>query len=181
MRLFTLAPAGAQVISAEARALVAKLRDEPRRLSIPWRLPGRNELDSASRLSPHRYNSMKKREQNSIALAAQSAKLSSPVGPVIVGCIWYETDRRRDPDNIVSGGRKLLLDALGPGRGGPCGWHGARVIHCDGWHCIAMLADVFEVRKTPGVEVVIAEVQLQLPLTERRTVAIDLRGEAVPA
>lgn len=166
------------MISTEARALLAKLRDEPRRLRIPWRLPGRNELDSLSRLSPHRYNSTKKREQDSIALAAQSAKLQPAVGPLIVGCIWYETDRRRDPDNIVSGGRKLLLDALGPGRGGSCGWHGSKVIHCDGWHCISMLVDVFEVRKNPGVEVVIAELQLTLPMLERRDVAIDLRGEA---
>lgn len=166
------------MISTEARALLTKLRDEPRRLRIPWRLPGRNELDSLSRLSPHRYNSTKKREQDSIALAAQSAKLQPAVGPLIVGCIWYETDRRRDPDNIVSGGRKLLLDALGPGRKGRCGWHGAQIMHCDGWHCVSMLVDVFEVRKNPGVEVVIAEVQLTLPLLERRNVAIDLRGEA---
>lgn len=165
------------MISTEARALLNRLRDEPRRLKIPWRLPGRNELDSLSRFSPHRYNSTKKREQDSIALAAQSAKLQPAVGPLIVGCIWYETDRRRDPDNIVSGGRKLLLDALGPGRAGRCGWHGARVMHCDGWHCVSMLVDVFEVRKNPGVEVVIAEVQLTLPLLERRDVAIDLRGD----
>ncbi len=164
------------------RAIVARLRDEPRRLQIPWRLPGRNDLDALSRRSPHAYNVTKKRQQNDIALHANRAKLQPARGPLIVGCIWYEVDRRRDPDNIVSGGRKLILDALGPGRGGPCGWHGSKVIHCDGWHCIAMLADVFEVRKTPGVEVVIAEVQLELPLvSERRTVAIDLRGETVPS
>jgi hypothetical protein len=165
------------VISTEARALLARLAHEPRRLRVPWRLPGRNELDALSRRSPHAYNVKKRQEQNSIALCAQSARLTPARGSLIIGCIWYEPDRRRDPDNIVSGGRKLLLDALGPGRGGPCGWHGSKVIHCDGWHCISMLADVFEIGK-PGVEVVIAEVQLTLPLLERRDVAIDLRGEA---
>lgn len=164
------------MISAEARALLAKLADEPRRLRIPWRLPARNELDALSRSSPHAYNVRKKREQNDLALCAQSARLTPAVGSLIIACIWYEADRRRDPDNIVSGGRKLLLDALGPGRKGPAGWHGAKVIHCDGWHCVSMLADVFEIGK-PGVEVVIAEVQLQLPLVERRDVAIDLRAE----
>lgn len=166
------------MISTEARALLVRLADEPRRLRIPWRLPGRNELDALSRRSPHVYNVTKKREQNNIALHANRAKLQPAVGSLIIGCIWYEADRRRDPDNIVSGGRKLLLDALGPGRGGPRGWHGSKLIHCDGWHCISMLADVFEIGK-PGVEVVIAEVQLSLPaMTERRDVAIDLRGEA---
>ena len=168
------------MISAEARALLAKLRDEPRRLRIPWRLPGRNELDRLSRNSPHAYNVAKKRDQNSIALYAQSAKLQPARGPLIVGCIWYEADRRRDPDNIVSR-RSQAAAGRARGRGallGPCGWHGAKVIHCDGWHCVAMLADVFEIGK-PGVEVrVIAEVQLTLPLLERRDVAIDLRSEA---
>lgn len=151
------------MISVEARALRARLSDEPRRLRLPWRLPGRNELDAASRTSAYRYNAIKRREQNSIAAVAQSAKLQPARGRLIIGCTWFERDRRRDPDNIVSGGRKLILDALGPGRTGPLGWHGAGLIHCDGWHCCGVFFDVFEIGE-PGVEVVIAEVQLELPL-----------------
>ena len=141
--------------------------------------PGSCPAETSSTRSPARRPTATTAPRNAnrtaIALLAQAAHLTPAHGPLIVGCKWTEADRRRDPDNIVSGGRKLILDAIGPGRRGGRGWHGAGVIHCDGWHCIALLVDVFEIGK-PGVEVVIAEVQLTLPLLERREVAIDLRA-----
>ena len=62
---------------------------------------------------------------------------------------WYEKDRRRDPDNISSFGRKVFLDALVT-----CG-----VIKNDGWRNIVGFSDEFYVDPgNPRIEVEIQEV-----------------------
>ena len=172
------------MISPEVRALFARLHDEPRRIVFPGLLPSRNELDAAQRKTirvdgypRNLYVHLKRLHQNTLQLWAQRYRFEPARGKVIVACNWREETRHRDPDNIISGGRKLLLDAIGPGRKGEKGWTGAGLMHCDGWHCIAGFVDVVTLAPdAPGVEVVVAEVQLELPLSRAvRDVVVDAR------
>lgn len=173
-----MAVAPMMALSQDARALLERLRSEPRRLIVPWLLPSRNELDDLLKRNPLEYMRWKSSTGGAVAALARRYALP-PIGKgekVLVATLWREEARRRDPDNIVSGGRKVLLDALGPGRKGERGWRGAGLLHCDGWHCVAGFVDVFAVGE-PGIEVVVAPVQLELPLSrEAREVRIDMRG-----
>ncbi len=55
---------------------------------------------------------------------------------------WYERNRRRDPDNVAAGGRKLVLDGL----------VSAGVLEGDGWHHIRSWEDQWFVNpEKPGV------------------------------
>jgi hypothetical protein len=171
------------VIGHEARALLAKLANEPRKLVIPWTLPGRNELDNAQKTYVRPgltlYAATKARESANLRQWAKRYPFDPPVGKVLIACTWRERTKHRDPDNIISGGRKFILDALGRGRKGPRGWEGAGLLHCDGWHCIAGFVDVVVLAPdAPGVEVVVAPIQLSLPLSPAaREAVVDLRGE----
>lgn len=168
------------MISAAVRALLESLKHEPRQIAFAGTLPDRNELDNLLKASPAAYTAEKLRHQsNLIAMARRFARTwpPAPPGRVLIACEWREANARRDPDNIISGGRKLLLDALGPGRRrGDRGWQGAGLIHCDGRHCIAGFVDVIVSRPDiAGVAVIVAPVQLELPIGARETV-VDLRG-----
>jgi hypothetical protein len=57
---------------------------------------------------------------------------------------WKEPNRRRDPDNVAAGGRKIILDGLVK----------ARRLPGDGWKHVVGWRDEFVVDKdSPGVEV----------------------------
>lgn len=178
------------MISAAVRALFDRLQNEPRRIVFPMRLPSLNELNEAQ----HRfvrterggqellYARIKRELGSSLCAIARRAHLE-PVrdSKVIIATNWRETDRRRDLDNIVSGGRKLVLDALTKGRAGPRGWPGAGILETDGWRCIAGFVDICTLSADAGVEVVIAPVQLSLSLSPAvREAREDLRPRMVP-
>ncbi len=159
--------------SAELIALFDRLKDAPRRLFFPGALPDRNALDEAQRRYVQtpwgrvpEYAALKRRLQSELVMFGRRIRWEPTDGRVIVACNWREADRRRDPDNVVSGGKKLVLDALKPTKRGRGISEGLGLIHCDGWHCIAGFVDIVtHDPKSPGVEVVIAEVQLSLPLS----------------
>ena len=181
-------------MTAEVRALFERLKHEPRRVFFPLVLPDRNTLDAArrefianaragQRFRISAYERTKQELGSALAGYARRARLD-PVAPgvkALVASIWYEPNNRRDPDNVISGGRKLILDALGPGRDGSRGWPGAGVLRGDGRRDIAAFFDIFRTDPDePGVEVTIAPVQLELPLSRAaREVVVDLR--AAPA
>ncbi len=182
-------------MTAELRALFLRLRDEPRRLFFPVVLPDRNTLDAAQRkfvfveqqgLGAGAYRPRRRvqlyahlKEGLGAALAGYATRV--PVDPfdgkALIACVWREPTNRRDPDNVISGGRKFIMDALARGRAGARGWRGAGHLHCDGRHCVAGFADIFVTDvERPGVEVTIAPVQLALPLSgAAREAVIDLR------
>lgn len=156
---------------------VAMLAEPARRLWLPFTLPSLNDLESArgnvgagmtdghGRFARwNGYNALKRRWQDTIALHALSARLAPIAARVVPVFRFYEQSRHRDPDGILSGASKLILDALGPGRRATVrapGWRGAGVIHCDGQHCIAcppigQLADV--AHPSGAVEVLLFEV-----------------------
>lgn len=166
-------------LSEDVRALFRRLQAEPRRIVFPFRLPGRNELDEAARISPFTYNSLKRSHQRNVTAWAQRYRFPRVDGArVLVACNWREATRHRDPSNIVDGGRKILLDGIAEGRKGSRGWHGAGLIHCDGWHCVAGFVDLIT-KSDDGessIEMVVTPLELAKPLSAlAREAVVDLR------
>lgn len=109
-------------------------------LWIDGPLPGLNELiDSAKRPFGHGrrrrdgYSELKRRWTRTVVEAARAAQLRS-LPRVWIRFVWRERTRRRDPDNVAAGGRKVILDGL----------VAAGVLPGDGWAVIEGWEDVFE-------------------------------------
>lgn len=114
---------------------------------IPGPLPGLNEIIGAANRNRHIYAKMKRELTESIALRARAARLIRPERADLC-FVWYERDRRRDPDNVAGGGRKFILDGLVK----------AGVLQGDGWRHVARWHDAFLVHSSqPGVYVTIDE------------------------
>jgi hypothetical protein len=106
-----------------------------------------NELIAAAKGSGGRgaaYARLKRRWTDAVVLLARSARIA-PLERAQFAWRWVERDRRRDPDNVAAGGRKLVLDGL----------VAAKVLPGDGWANVAGWRDEFEVGPRPGVEVTI--------------------------
>lgn len=119
------------------------------RLWIPGKLPGMNDLIGAAKGFGGRgygYSKLKRQWTDTIILLAKAAKLQ-PVKRARLGFLWVEESRRRDPDNIAAGGRKLILDGLVK----------AGVLPGDGWAVVESWADTFALGAFAGVEVSIVE------------------------
>ena len=123
----------------------------PQVLFIPGQLPGMNDLiDQASRRNGNwsQYAETKKQWLRNVAVFAERDGLL-PTGRVHVLFEWIEQSKRRDPDNISSAGRKLILDGLVE-----CG-----VLVDDGPKFIAGFEDRFSYSKTdPGVRITLTPV-----------------------
>jgi hypothetical protein len=119
--------------------------DWPRQeLWIDGPLPGLNELILASgNKRYHKYAKIKREWGDKIAGAIYDARLE-PMARAYLLFEWRERNRRRDPDNLAGGGRKLILDALVA-----CG-----ILPDDGWDEVGGWRDGFTVDRTkPGVHV----------------------------
>ena len=92
------------------------------------------------------YSRMKAKQTDAIAWAALAAKLPRFTVPVHIAFRFVEKDRRRDPDNVAAGARKMILDGLVL----------AGVLKGDGWAHVAGWTDTFEVGDQPGVSVTIS-------------------------
>jgi hypothetical protein len=67
---------------------------------------------------------------------------------VTLSFTWIERNRRRDPDNITAGGRKIILDALVQ----------AKILDDDSSHYVLGWTDAFMINKdAPGVRVELRE------------------------
>lgn len=80
--------------------------------TIPGRLPGLNELVEARHYQEKgRIKAAAKRQVQSAVFTARPVvkKYTKPVG-VSIRC--YEPNAKRDPDNVVGGASKVILDAL---------------------------------------------------------------------
>jgi hypothetical protein len=121
---------------------------------IPLRLPGLNEIiDAAKRQGDghhRRWNAYNAERQKLLTDLAFLFRGVPALGRIWVEFCWMEPNKRRDPDNIAAGGRKLVLDAL-KARG---------VITNDGWAEVAGWSDTFQVASTP------AQVGVRLDITE---------------
>lgn len=119
-------------------------------LWIPGRLPGLNEVIAAAKGAGgrgHAYARMKRDLGELVWATAKAARLR-PITRARLHFLWVEKDRRRDPDNVSSAGRKFVLDGLVK----------AGVLPGDGWAAIESWSDTFTVDAKHGVAVTILEV-----------------------
>ena len=121
-------------------------------LFIPGPLPGLNEIIDACKRVVVRGGrqipsyALMKGEWEGVVLAAAKASGVAVFGysRVFFRFRWLEKDKRRDPDNIAAGGRKIILDGLVKGG----------FIKNDGWQTVMGWEDRWEVfPKRPGVHV----------------------------
>ena len=123
-------------------------------LWVPGPLPGMNELIAAAKGSGGRgagYARLKRQWTDIVTCLAQGKKLQPFPGLVFLTFTWVERDRRRDPDNVAAGGRKLILDGLVR----------AGVLKGDGWAVVHGWTDRFDIppganNLGPGVGVTIS-------------------------
>lgn len=119
------------------------------KFEIPGRLPGLNEIIDAAKQGKGRYQPyalMKEKYTEMITWLAKKLPTYERVALIIT---WHEPDRRRDPDNIMTG-QKFILDGLVQ----------AGTIPNDGQRHIQGILHRFDVdRKNPRVEVEILDME----------------------
>ena len=133
------------------------------RLFIEGPLPGLNALIAASKRSGWRqgkkgsrwneYARMKKEWHERIELTAKVQKIKPVMSRASFVFVWFEKDRRRDPDNIAAAGRKFIFDSLIK----------AGILRGDGWKHVEGWKDEFRVARgarRPGVLIEIQESML---------------------
>lgn len=128
------------------------------KIIIPGRLPGLNEFFSlvhSAENNRHRektsvdiMNMLKQGEGKKVEWAIKAAgvqPLRQKCGVVI---FWFEKDRRRDQDNILSA-KKIIMDALKK----------SKVLGDDGWKYVGngWADDVFVDKNNPRIEVFLLE------------------------
>ena len=114
---------------------------------IPGELPDLNTIIDESKKHWAEYNRMKKEYTEMVAWLAKGKGKFKKINLDIT---WVCKDRRKDKDNIMAGGLKMILDGLVV----------AGVIKNDGWSEIGSINNHFEVDKdNPRVEVCITEVK----------------------
>lgn len=123
-------------------------------LWIPGKLPGLNDLIAAAKGTGGRgimYAKLKREWTSVVWAEAKRQRLPAFPGRVVMAFRWLEEDKRRDPDNVAAGGRKLINDGLVL----------AGVLKGDGWRFMQSWTDRFAVASSvpgaggPGVEVTI--------------------------
>lgn len=87
-------------------------RGQSQTFEIPGKLPGMNEMTKQNRKNPYAGAKLKREAQETVMWAAKAARLRKMSAPVHVHITYIEPNMRRDKDNISSGGRKVILDAL---------------------------------------------------------------------
>jgi len=84
---------------------------EPVVLVIKGRYAGRNEHDKANRSSKYVGAALKKSEQKAVVTQMRQQCKKKFERIKIDSVVWYEPNRKRDPDNVASA-IKVMLDAL---------------------------------------------------------------------
>lgn len=120
-----------------------------RTLRLPMPLPGLNDIIDAKARSKtsvngkrwDAYQPMKKKWGQTVALYARNQDFEKVTEPSHFEFEWMEAYRKRDPDNISAGGRKIILDALQE-----CG-----LLENDNATWVLSFADTFSYGKDVGV------------------------------
>ena len=107
-------------------------------LRLYGRRPGLNEIVAADRTARMAGARLKRVETHAVEVAARNLKAIEGGYWLFV---WFERDRRRDPDNIAAGGLKVIFDGL----------QRAHVITRDGWFQVRGLLHAYSVNGRPGV------------------------------
>ena len=84
------------------------------KFTIPGRLDGLNEYTAANRTNPHKGGHMKQKNEDGIIwqIRRQLPGIGTITAPVLIYYRFFEKDRRRDNDNILSCAAKFVLDSL---------------------------------------------------------------------
>ena len=117
--------------------------EDKQSLSIKGRLGGLNKHIQKGKRNPHEYASWKKEQKNRVVAEIGIADID-PVPACHLVIRYFEKSRRRDPDNIIGGGQKIIIDALVD----------AGILEDDGWRCIwGVDSKVIKGADNPRVEV----------------------------
>lgn len=131
------------------------------KLTIPGRLEGLNEYTAANRTNPYKGGKVKKEcEHTIIWCIRQQLKGVHIQEPVLIYYHFFEKDRRRDGDNILSCAAKFVQDSLVK----------TGVLPDDNQRCVPhFYHDISVDSKEPRIEVMITELskaQAGMPLAE---------------
>ena len=80
------------------------------RITIRGCLPSLNDIVNSSRGNYHKANNQKKQAQRDIMMQLPKVKVTEY--PVEIRVTFFEPSNRRDCDNVISGGSKVLMDSL---------------------------------------------------------------------
>lgn len=108
---------------------------------VPGKLPGMNDFEGGRRWG---YRTAKKKWEEIIGQSIIDARLTK-MDKVFIEFQWFEMNRRRNPDNFSSMGRKFIIDSLVK----------SGVIKNDGWGEILGWSDKWKVEKFYGVQVIL--------------------------
>lgn len=112
------------------------------------RLPGTNEMIGAANRNRHAWNQVKAGHESELGrVFSAQAGAKHMVGRSLATVHFYEKDRRRDEDNVIGGGCKLIFDALKE----------AGIIPDDSQKYIHLRAEVFVDKLDPRIEVTLAD------------------------
>lgn len=117
---------------------------------IMGRLDAMNEYTSANRMNPYKGGKMKRdNEEHIIWSIRQQLRGLHIEKPVIIHYTFYEQNKRRDKDNILSCAMKFVQDSLVK----------THVLSGDGWKEIENFTHEFYVdSKNPRIEVILEEI-----------------------
>ena len=145
-------PEGRQVCPAceltRPKELVQIMSKKTDTVVIPGELPDLNQIIAESKNHWGSYSSLKKANTQLVAFCTKQAT-KRRYKKIDLDITWYCKNKRKDKDNIMAGGLKMILDGLVV----------AGVIQNDGWAHIGSINNHFEVDKdNPRVEIKITEV-----------------------
>lgn len=136
---------------------------------IPGRLEGLNEYTSANRTNPYKGGKVKKDCENTIIWAIrQQLKNVHIANPVLIYYRFYEMNRRRDNDNILSCAAKFVQDSLVK----------TNVLENDTQkHIHNFYFDTLVDKKNPRIEITITELSEEQAEMQLEELLQDLRRE----
>ena len=111
---------------------------------IKGKFPSLNEVNNANRYN--RYAGAKLKKETEYAIMLQLSQHKDKFEYAHIDFIWYEQNRKRDPDNLASA-KKFILDCLVKNGNIPN----------DGWKNIAGFTDTWVIGEN-GVNIIIKEV-----------------------
>ena len=118
------------------------------KFTIDGRLPSLNDYCKAERSGYHAANNMKHSYQTLISAYIRRSRLKPIKYPVKIIYRFYETNKRRDKDNIAGIAHKFIQDAL----------VNDGILKDDGWDYVIGFSDEFYIdRDNPRIEVTLLE------------------------
>ena len=136
------------------------------KFTIPGRLEGVNEYTSANRTNPYKGGKVKRDcEKRIIYSIRQQLRGVHIEKPVLIYYRFYEPNRRRDNDNILSCAAKFVQDSLVD----------TKVLQEDGQkHIHNFYFDTFVDKENPRIEVTITELSTEQAKMTLKEILKDL-------